>query len=148
MPSPVQVQVQVQVPRPERSRFSLALQSEAHSPAINAWLSQSETDVPWHNLDSILIPSISQQISHSNSTSLPSDNAATQGSARRQDSVTGITASGVQGQVTLSINLGQAKYADLTRHKLVERPQPSLIDVGTSLQPKARAHEYDPNPPE
>lgn len=142
MPSPVLFQV----PRPGQPRSSLAHQSNAYSPAINAWLGQSDTDAPWHSLDSIVVSSISHNISNPNSTSLPSDNAATQGSVRRDSSVTGTTATHVQGQVTRSINLRQAKYADLNRHELVERPNPSPVDVGTSLQPTARAHEHEPSP--
>lgn len=138
----------VQVPRPGQSRSSLALQSSTNSPAMNAWLSQSETDVPWHNLDSIVIPSTSQNISHSNSTSLPSDNAATQGSVGRHDSDTGTATTHVQGHVTRSINIRQANYADLNRHELVERPHPSPAEVGTSQHPTARAHKHEPSPPQ
>lgn len=97
MPSPVRVQV----PRPGRSRSSLTHQSNAYSSAINAWLGESETDAPWHNLDFIVVSSTSQDASHTNSTSLPSDNAATQGSARHDDSVTVMSTTHIQGQITL-----------------------------------------------
>ncbi|KAI8723159.1 hypothetical protein NCS52_00171100 [Fusarium sp. LHS14.1] len=84
MPTPVLVQV----PRPGRSRSSLTHQSNAYSSAINTWLGECETDTPWHNLSLIVVSSTSQDASHTNLSRLPSDNAATQGSAKHGDSVT------------------------------------------------------------
>ncbi|WAO84965.1 Hypothetical protein NCS54_00219700 [Fusarium falciforme] len=92
MPSPVLVQV----PRPGQSRSSLTHQSNAYSSAINTWLGESETDAPWHNVDFIVVSSTSQDVSHTNSTSLPSDNAATQGSVRHDDSVTVMSMTHIQ----------------------------------------------------
>lgn len=141
MPSPVLVQV----PRPGRSRSSLTHQSNAYSSATNTWLGECETDTPWHNLGLIVVSSTSQDASHTDCTSLPSDNAATQGSARHDDSVTVMSTTHIQGQVTLSINLRQTTYADLDRHELVDR---FPVEVGTSPHPTARAHKHERSPPE
>ncbi|RSM01734.1 hypothetical protein CDV31_011207 [Fusarium ambrosium] len=81
---------QVQVPRPGQPTSGFAHQSNGYSPAINAWLRQEGTEVPWHNLASIVVPSTSQDTSHSGSVALPSDNAATQGSVRHDGFDTGM----------------------------------------------------------
>lgn len=104
---------QVQVPRRGQPTSGFIHQSNTYPDTINAWLRQDETEVPWHNLASIVVPSTSQNASHSGSATLPSDNAATRGSSRRDDSVAGMTATHVQGQATLSPStFRRVRYAD------------------------------------
>ncbi|RSL53744.1 hypothetical protein CEP54_010245 [Fusarium duplospermum] len=84
--------LQVQVPRRGQPTSSFIHQSNTYPDAINTWLRQDETEEPWHNLVSIVVPSTSRGAPLSGSTTMPSDNAATQGSARRDESIAGVTA--------------------------------------------------------
>jgi hypothetical protein len=71
----------IQVPRNEDLSPNTAHQSTSYSEEMKAWLRQSHKDMSWHNLAYVATPS-TQDKSASSSESTPSENPATQGSAK------------------------------------------------------------------
>lgn len=135
---------QVPVPRPGQPTAGFIHRSNAYSPAIHAWLLQDESEVPWHNLASIVVSSTSQDISQPDLTGLPSDNPATQGSVKCDNTVAGMATAHIQGQVALcpSTFHVSSTHTDLDRQALVQRPNTFRVEAGTSLQPTERALKH------
>jgi hypothetical protein len=71
----------IQVPHSKDPSPSIAHQSTSYSEQTNAWLRQNHKEMPWHNLAYVATPS-TQDNSASSSELTPSENPATQGSAK------------------------------------------------------------------
>ncbi|SPJ71486.1 uncharacterized protein FTOL_01214 [Fusarium torulosum] len=71
----------IQVPRSQDPSPNTAHQSTFYSEQTNAWLRQSHKEMPWHDLASVATSS-TQDNSASSSEPTPSENLATQGSAK------------------------------------------------------------------
>jgi hypothetical protein len=71
----------IQLPRREDPSPSVAHQSTSYSEPMNVWLKEGPKEMPWHNLASVDTSS-TQDNSASSSEPTPSENPATQGSAK------------------------------------------------------------------
>ncbi|KAF4333233.1 hypothetical protein FBEOM_12968 [Fusarium beomiforme] len=80
----------VPVPRRGDPPPSIVHQSTTYSDRVNTWLREDQRDMPWHIIDSIAIPSTDKPQSTPNTSTRPSSNPATQGSARQQVTLTSL----------------------------------------------------------
>lgn len=137
----------VQVPRPRQSRPNLIYHGQTGCPAVDAWLSQDEKEVPWHNLASIMTPSASKETVPSTLTNLPSDNGATQGSARDDDTVTEMKVAHSKGSTaTLHLSTSDKPIMPTSIDKSLTNtrtpPQPKSVPVCTQQQEPTKTSQY------